>query len=116
MKKYKFKVDKAFSNDGLKVIEAKKGEEHELTDYLAKAFLESKVIEGSKQKKDKEQKQEQEITSDESEVDLMAIFNEDPERLTVPELKEVCQELGVKFHHASKEAKLISLIKEKIEE
>ena len=118
---FKFKKRISFSNDGRNVIDAEVGDEYEVCDYVAKSFLANGIIEKvTKQSKDsdkksnKEEKAEvtKEVTADEDAPDLMVIFDEKPELLTVPQLKEICKEKGIKFHHASREAKLISLIKE----
>jgi len=122
MTKLKFKKDQKFSNNGLIVIEAKKGDILEVNAYCATAFIKKGICEvvGKKDKIEVEVinpvaeviEELQEMNEDQDEPDLMAIFAEDPERLTVPELQGICKEREIKFHHANKEAKLIELIQE----
>ncbi len=117
---FKFKKDKKFSSNGRDLIDAKKGEEHDLNKYLACAFLANGTVEKVKviELSEEEIPEDAEILEEGIEVDeinFMEIFKEDPTRLTVPELKDLCKKFEIKFHHASKEAKLISLIQEKLE-
>ena len=46
-------------------------------------------------------------TQESSSDDLKAIFNANPKKLTIPELKSLCDELGVKYRWNTKESKLI---------
>jgi hypothetical protein len=54
-------------------------------------------------------------TPEDEEDDLKVIFGADPERLTIPELKGLCDEYEITYHHNTREATLIKKITEFLE-
>lgn len=114
---YKFKKDKAFSNNGRNVIEAKVGEEHELNDYLAKAFLAQGIVEKVTKETQKEEK-ENNNSSDEKVTEeiperikgFLDIFEVEPKKLDVKELKELADFYGISYRKNIKENALIEKI------
>lgn len=113
---FKFLSDKLFSIDGIKIIEAKKGEEHNLTDDLAKAFIAQGIVEKvTKQAQNEDKKsnksESEEVTNDED-FSLENVFNEKPKLLTKDQLIELGAQYGVELDKRMKEATMIKKIQQ----